>query len=486
MSPRPSQSTRNLLPLPIIDYQMPKVPEIESEQPLQDAQHAMPRIIPRSEHPVSRKNIDKEALKVLYRLHDAGYTAYLVGGGVRDLYLGKIPKDFDISTDAKPGQISKLFRNSRLIGRRFRLVQIFFRGGKIIEVSTFRRRSEFEINGENSGGTVEVLAANNTYGTPEDDAFRRDLTINALFYEIDTFSIIDYTGGVEDLDKGMIRLIGDPDRRITRDPVRMMRIIRHAARNNFAIDESTWRAINHHRHELRLCPVSRIRDELLKDLRGGASKPWVQLALDSGLFEVLFPAYQTTLTTSASRADIREQLVAILGVVDRCHNAGPGERKLQIPEHILLTLILIPWAVAEFDIFMRNLKGAEAYRFAREIRARLDEALGHFHIKRAVKEGITSILVNLCHFQRHAGRWPNWLKRKSYFTDCKRLFEIYRESRGGRPIAGGALAELASSSVAEKSRSRRGRGGRRSGRPAFSPGSRGGVFGLKKGPASRK
>ena len=192
---------------------MPVVSDNETGTTGPEPTGIVPKIIPRSEHQVSRKNIDREALKVLYRLRDAGFTAYLVGGGVRDLYLGKTPKDFDISTDARPGQIHKLFRNSRLIGRRFRLVQVFFRGNKIVEVSTFRRRSEFDIKNSTAEnkGEIEVLPANNTFGTPADDAFRRDLTINGLFYEINTFSIIDYTGGVADLDQGIIRLIGDPD-----------------------------------------------------------------------------------------------------------------------------------------------------------------------------------------------------------------------------------------------------------------------------------
>ncbi|MCA1765841.1 MAG: poly(A) polymerase, partial [Desulfobulbaceae bacterium] len=180
-----------------------------------------PKIISRDEHSISRKDIDREALKVLYRLRDAGYDAYLVGGGVRDLFLGKTPKDFDISTDARPGQLRKLFRNSRVIGKRFRLVQVFFHGGKIIEVSTLRCQSEFDID-----GPVEVLAANNTYGTVAEDAFRRDLTINALFYDIKNFTIIDYVNGVADLKSKAVRIVGEPERRIRRDPVRMMRAIR--------------------------------------------------------------------------------------------------------------------------------------------------------------------------------------------------------------------------------------------------------------------
>jgi len=159
-----------------------------------------PRIIPKEQHPISRKNIDREALKVLYRLRDTGHLAYLVGGGVRDIYLGKTPKDFDISTSARPGKLRKIFKNSRLIGRRFRLVQVFFPGNKIIEVSTFRCRSEFDVNGTADDARDTVLAANNTFGTPSDDAFRRDLTINALFYGIENHSIVDYVNGVKDLE----------------------------------------------------------------------------------------------------------------------------------------------------------------------------------------------------------------------------------------------------------------------------------------------
>ena len=211
-----------------------------------------PKIIPRPEHPISRADIDVEVLKVLYRLHHNGYKACLVGGSVRDLWLAKTPKDFDIATDAHPQELRRLFRDSRTIGRRFRLVQVFFKGGKVVEVSTFRRRSEFD-------GEGDVLAPNNTFGTPAEDAQRRDLTINGLFYDIGDFSILDYVGGLEDLRKGIIRVIGCPEVRFRRDPVRMFRVVRHAARTGFAIDPATWAGIQSHRHLIRLCNRSRLR-----------------------------------------------------------------------------------------------------------------------------------------------------------------------------------------------------------------------------------
>ena len=187
-----------------------------------------PLIISEHNHPLRPEMLDKDAVFVLRKLNEAGFASYLVGGGVRDLYLGKTPKDFDISTNARPGQIRKLFPNSSTIGRRFRLVQIFFKGGKIIEVSTLRSLSEFDIDGPEA-----VLAPNNTFGSLPDDAQRRDLSINSLFYELENNTIVDYVGGVADLDNSVIRITGEPEKRINRDPVRMLRALRHSSRTAF-------------------------------------------------------------------------------------------------------------------------------------------------------------------------------------------------------------------------------------------------------------
>ena len=187
-------------------------------------------IIPRSEHPISRKNIDPDALKVMYRLGRKGFTAYLVGGGVRDLILGRTPKDFDVSTNATPSQIRKIFQNCFLIGRRFRLAHIHF-DGKIIETATFRRcPDQDEDNGE------LYVFRDNCYGTPEEDALRRDFTINGLFYEVERFSIIDHVGGLSDIQNRLIRSIGDPNIRFREDPVRMIRAVRFASRLDFRIE----------------------------------------------------------------------------------------------------------------------------------------------------------------------------------------------------------------------------------------------------------
>ncbi len=290
-----------------------------------------PLILPRPQHNVSRAQIDVEVLKVLYRLHHQGYQAFLVGGSVRDLLLGRTPKDFDIATDAHPQEIRRLFRNSRIIGRRFRLVQVFFKGGKVVEVSTFRRRSEYE-------GPDEVLAPNNTFGTPAEDAHRRDLTINGLFYNIADFSIIDYVGGLADLQNRLIRVIGPPEVRFRRDPVRMLRVLRHAARTGFAIDPATWTAILEQRHLIRLCNASRVRDELLKDFKSGACAPFLDLMLSSGLLAAILPCLEKWLAEKTFAVAVRSRLQEIFQTVDKLLRAG-----LTCSESFFWTAFLIPF-----------------------------------------------------------------------------------------------------------------------------------------------
>ncbi len=244
-----------------------------------------PLVVPRDGHSLSRRQIDPDAVKVLYRLHDAGFTAYLVGGGVRDLLLGRVPKDFDLGTSAHPYQIKRLFRNCFIVGRRFRLAHVRF-GTKVIEVATFRRQvaiGEPEDGpdpepGPNPNPHDQLIRRDNTFGTAEEDAFRRDFTVNALFYDIGTFSIIDYVGGLEDLRKGVIRCIGEPDVRFREDPVRMQRAVAFAARLGFRIDQPVLDSIAVHRHELARSAPARLMDEYYKILRtGSAAKTFRQL-----------------------------------------------------------------------------------------------------------------------------------------------------------------------------------------------------------------
>jgi poly(A) polymerase len=263
-----------------------------------------PVLIPRAEHPISRRQIDPDALKVLYRLHQHRHKAYLVGGSVRDLLLGRQPKDFDIGTSAHPYEVKRLFRQCWIIGRRFRLAHVKF-GPKTIEVATFRRKVPIgedalpadphaaETHGTTTISTgVRVVHHDNTFGTPEEDAFRRDFTLNALFYDIATFAIIDYTGGLADLRAGLIRCIGDPDERFVEDPVRMLRAVALEARLDFRIDPPVLEAIERRRLELVRSSPPRLVEEFYKILRAGVSTRAFRGLREMGLLESVAPELQ--------------------------------------------------------------------------------------------------------------------------------------------------------------------------------------------------
>ncbi len=220
-----------------------------------------PFAIPRDGHSLSRKHISKNALSVLYKLHDAGYRALLVGGGVRDVLLGRSPKDFDVATDATPEQVRKLFRNCRLIGRRFRLAHVLF-GRDVVEVATFRAAGD-DVPGRQADDSGRLLR-DNVYGTIEDDVQRRDFTVNALYYDIADFSVLDHVGGMQDLRDGVLRLLGDPETRYREDPVRMLRAARFAAKLGFKLHESTEQPIAALSSLLAGIPPARLFDECLK------------------------------------------------------------------------------------------------------------------------------------------------------------------------------------------------------------------------------
>ncbi len=258
-----------------------------------------PVVVPRADHPISRRNVDPEALKVLYRLRDHKFTAYLVGGSVRDLLLGRRPKDFDIGTDAHPYQIKKLFRNCWIIGRRFRLAHIKF-GPKTIEVATFRRHI-VDTGPVTEEASVVVAAApepepeasqlhrDNTFGTPEEDAFRRDFTINGLFYDIATFSVIDYVGGLGDLERRVVRSIGDPRVRFVEDPVRMIRAAVMGARLGFDLDPLVIEAITQHRGLITTSSPARLLEEYYKILRSGSAEATFRALGRLRLLELITP-----------------------------------------------------------------------------------------------------------------------------------------------------------------------------------------------------
>jgi poly(A) polymerase len=283
---------------------------------------AEPLVIPRAGHTLSRRDIDPDALKVLYRLHGAGYAAYLVGGSVRDLLLGRRPKDFDIGTSAHPHQIKRLFRNCWIIGRRFRLAHVKF-GAKTIEVATFRRQvppgTEDELpppqelppadGTDGTDGAVaeaayrdRLIRRDNTFGTAEEDAFRRDFTINALFYDIGSFSIIDYVGGLADLRAGLLRSIGNPEERFLEDPVRMLRAVVMASRLRFAMHPSVVAAIDRLAPEITKSAPPRLLEEYYKILRMGAAAHTFEALGANNLLRHLTPELSTPLPAPLRRA----------------------------------------------------------------------------------------------------------------------------------------------------------------------------------------
>lgn len=246
------------------------------------------RIIPRDQHTISRKNISKAALRVLYRLNEAGYAAYLVGGAVRDLLLGLQPKDFDVATDATPDDVKKLFRNCRLIGRRFRLAHVVF-GPEIIEVATFRGLGEE--GGEGDRHIVDGrIVRDNIWGTIEEDAIRRDFRVNALYYDISDFSVRDYVGGMHDLEDRVLRLIGDPVTRYREDPVRMLRAARLAAKLDMRIDTAAMAPFESIGPLLADAAPARLFDESLKMFLSGNGLKSFRMLEQCGLLKFLFPA----------------------------------------------------------------------------------------------------------------------------------------------------------------------------------------------------
>jgi poly(A) polymerase len=315
------------------------------------------RVIPRDAHPISRKNISPNALRVLYRLRDGGYEGYLVGGAVRDLLVGGHPKDFDVATNATPEQVKALFRNCRLIGRRFRLAHVVY-GREIIEVATFRA------NVDDGSGDRELheggrLLRDNVYGTIEDDAIRRDFTANALYYAIEDFSVRDYTGGFEDVQNHVMKLIGDPEQRYREDPVRMLRAVRLAAKLGFHIDEASAAPLTVLAPLLRESAPARLFEECLKlFLSGHAVESFLGLERH-GLLAVLLPESAAAMKSNRNGALRRMLLEGLRGSDERVANDEP------VSPAFLFALLLWPaYCRALMALQAQGMHAAEAQRRA--------------------------------------------------------------------------------------------------------------------------
>src|SRR5712692_10026707 len=281
---------------------------------------------------IPEDRLDPDAVKVVRRLRRAGFTAYLVGGCVRDLLLGMRPKDFDVATSAHPNQVKETFRNSRLIGRRFRLSHVFFRGGKIIEVSTFRANPLDEV----ADLPQDLLIRHdNVFGNAEEDARRRDFTINALFYDVDEGRVVDHVGGRGDLRGRLVRTIGNPDVRMREDPVRILRAIRFAAKCAFDVEPATLAAMKAHVHEIPRCAPPRVLEELLKLLRWGAARRCFELLHEVGALKILLPPVAAYLEKKGSQE--AERHLRALDALDGHVRVG------EIPsDAVLLATLLAP------------------------------------------------------------------------------------------------------------------------------------------------
>lgn len=272
-------------------------------------QEPQPTILPRDQHGISRKQIDEDSLKVLYRLHRNGHLAYLVGGSVRDLLLGRKPKDFDVGTDATPAQVRRLFRNCFLVGKRFRLAHIRFQGNKVIEVATFRRHPDPDELPDDPDEHFHFIQ--NVFGSPREDAYRRDFTINALFYNIADFSVIDHVGGLEDLRKKRIRVIGDPVVRFEEDPVRMLRALEFAVRLGFQLDDAILAGIAAKKELIATASPARIREEIMELYRHQVAGPVLKQCRELGMLPHLLAGYPGT-----------DESIALISKIDQRTAAG--------------------------------------------------------------------------------------------------------------------------------------------------------------------
>lgn len=393
--------------------------------------------------------LDQDGLRILNRLHRSGFEAYFVGGCVRDLLIGQKPKDFDISTSARPEEIRALFGNCRLIGRRFRLAHVFFRDGKIIEVSTFRAKPT---HGESDGPLQQaaedlLIVRDNVFGTSEEDALRRDLTINGLFYDVERGRVLDFVGsGLADLRARLIRSIGDPEIRLREDPVRILRAVRFSARLGFEIEADTWRAMRGAVCELPRCAAPRLLEETFKFLRSGAAHDAFQALHELGALDhLLFPIAQWL---RATNAEGRARFFAELKSLDECVRDAP------LDDALLLAAILSPLLDTTVDGHHRLSQEAESFLDALAQSARLPRRISDRVRKlfwaEAILTGRLRRKRSLRSFREHPEFKPGLklleLHARAH-ADLREIFDTWN--------AGGVPEQVQPSKVAPKGRRRR-------------------------------
>lgn len=385
---------------------------------------SQPKIYQRSEHCISRSQISENALKVLQRLKKADYEVYLVGGCVRDLLLGREPKDFDVATNASPEQIKQVFRNCRIIGRRFRLAHVFF-GREIIEVATFRG-SETEESDQQVIHEDGRLLRDNVFGTLEEDVWRRDFTVNALYYNIRDFSVVDYTGGMQDHANATLRLIGDPEVRYREDPVRMLRAIRFAVKLGFTLHPETENPIYSQAELLKSIPSARLYDEVLKLFLAGYGVQTFEMLRHYGLFAMLFPATDKCLQTQDHDFP-RLFLIRALENSDKRFNDG----KSLTPYFLLAALLWEPLQLAANKRIQQGENETLAYQSAsNEVLTRQIKITA---MPRHITQSMRDVWFMQNKFSRTVGSRPYRLLEQPKFRAAYDFLQLRAETGGADP-----------------------------------------------------
>ncbi len=387
-------------------------------------------------HPLPRELVDPDAAKVIRRLHRHGHTAYLVGGGVRDLLLGRRPKDYDLATSARPYEVRDLFRNCRVIGRRFRLAHVLFGGGKVIEVATFRRdpNQRVEVISPKIAKTFDVCAGpepvrliparpkssisdsadllitnDNVFGEPHEDSIRRDFTINGLFYDLERGEVIDFVGGVADLEERVLRTIGEPAVRFREDPVRILRAVKFSARLDMGLDPRVYDAIVEQRHELARSAAPRVLEEVLRLMRGGAAHRSIYLAWDLGILAEVLPEVASFLDDQASDAELTWGRL-------RAIDQFASEDQLPSDSVLLAALLLGP-----VD---------EALDGARDSSSAYEEFIEELALRLALPRRLKDRIRLLVTAQRRLrGGRVRSIVRREYFAEAATLYALDRMSR---------------------------------------------------------
>jgi poly(A) polymerase len=420
-----------------------------------------PHVIPRPEHIITRANINEAALKVLYRLKAAGYQAFLVGGGVRDLLLGREPKDFDVATDAHPEAVNELFRNSRLIGRRFKLVHVRF-GREIIEVATFR--CQHDAGDIDTGHTEDgMILRDNVYGTLEEDAWRRDFTINSLYYDISDFSVVDYTGGITDLEKGLLCIIGDASQRYQEDPVRMLRAVRFAAKLGFRIHPDSEAPITELGDRLEAVPPARLFDEILKLFMSGYALETFELLRHYDLFRYLFEMTDDAL--SREEHDFPHMLVA-KGLSNTDQRVAEG--KPVTPAYLFAVLLWEPVREQALALQAEGVSEIQSLQIASE--AVIAAQVQRVALPKRFSLQTREIWVMQARLKRHNGKRAERLLEQSRFRaaydflllraesgedELKPLAEWWTDYQTANQDSRASMADKVPSSTVKKKRRRR-------------------------------